>query len=162
MTPVRYAAALAALAAAALVARADPTTVLDTAANGRLFDTHFGRYGPRPTRVVVREAQGVRLRLPAEATGAKPTGLYSYFALAGDFEVSAGYEVIDVPPPTDGYGAGFGLAVETKGPDGDVTVRRGQWKGEGSGVQVVRGRPDAAGAMGYEATFFPTKAKKGR
>lgn len=155
-------AAFVAFVTSAAVASADPTTVLDTAANGRLFDTHFGRYGPRPTRVVTREAKGVRLKLPAEAKGAKPTGLYSYFALAGDFEVAAAYEVIDVPEPTAGYGAGFGLAVETKGPDGDVTVRRGQWKGEGSGVQVVRGRPDAAGVMGYEATFFPTKAKKGR
>jgi len=111
--------------------------------------------------VATRDKLGLRLRLWADPKGAKPTGLYSYFALSGDFEVSANYDVLDVPPPTDGYGTGFGLAFETKSEDGDVTVRRGQWKGEGSGVQIVRGKPDDAGQMQYEAKFFPTRAKRG-
>jgi hypothetical protein len=145
-----------------LAASNPATTVLDTGADVKLFDTFFGRFGTHPSSVVIRESNGIRLHLPAEPKGAKPTGLYSYFALAGDFEVSASYEAINLPPPTAGYGVGFGLAVETKGPDGDVTVRRGVWDKEGAGLQVVRGKPDAAGVMKYEAKFFPVPAKSGR
>jgi len=146
------------------VASADekPLDLLDCGANVKLFATHFGRHGMTSEKVVVREKQGVRLRVNGAIKGAKPSGLYSYFALAGDFEVRANYDVIDVPPPTDGYGAGFGFAFETKGPPGDVTVRRGQWKGEGSGVQIVRGQADASGDMKYDAKFSPTNAKKGQ
>ena len=141
---------------------AKPVTTLDISANPKLYSTHFGRFGPRATRVVIPERDGgIRLYLPADPKGAKQTGMYSYFALAGDFEVSANYAVIDVPMPTKGYGAGFGLAVDTGGPEGDVTVRRGQWIGEGDGVQVVRGQK-IDGEMKYETKFFPTTAKQGR
>lgn len=139
-----------------------PTTTLDISANPLLYKTHFGRFGPRSTKVVIVESNGgIRLYLPAESKGAKQAGMYSYFALAGDFEVSANYELINVPMPTKGYGAGFGLAVDTGGLEGDVSVRRGQWIGEGEGIQVIRGQ-NLDGEMSYETKFFPTKTKKGR
>jgi hypothetical protein len=138
-----------------------PTTAVDCTANPKLYETHFGRYGPRAAQVVTRDPRGLRLSLPADPKGAKQAGLYSYFALAGDFEVVADYEVLNVPPPAAGYGTGFGIAVEARGADGDVCVRRGAWKFEGEGIQLVRGTP-VDGEMKYETQFVATKAKTGR
>lgn len=139
-----------------------PVTTLEFSIHPNLYKTHFGRFGPNATKVVILERNGsVRLKLPGNPQGAKQAGMYSYFALAGDFEVSAIYEVISVPMPTTGYGAGFGLEVDTGGAEGSVAVRRGQWIGEGNGVQVIRSQK-IDGAVTYETKFFATTAKKGK
>ena len=40
----------------------------------------------------------MRVRLPA-AKGTAQTGVYSYFALAGDLEVTADYALVSLPAP---------------------------------------------------------------
>src|SRR5262245_36903256 len=107
----------------AMTARAgEPTDVVDCAADVRLFDSHFARYGYQPTRTIAKEPKGVRIRLPARAVNVVQTGLYSYFSLAGDFEVTADYELIDLPPPQGGYGVSCGIGVDTLGPGGMVAL----------------------------------------
>lgn len=137
---------------------------LDFAANQGLWKSHMGRYGRYPTRVVLPDPAGVRLRLPAENGGAKQTGLYSYFALSGDCEVSVDYEVLSIPPPKSGYGAGLGLVFDTKGPAGEVMVRRGTWveKEGGSGVQFATIVPQPGGEAKFESQFYPSSAKRGK
>ena len=73
---------------AAPAAAGEMTAALDVAARPKLLDTHFARYGPAALRTVGRCPGGVRLNLPAVTKNGGQTGLYSYFAAAGDFELS--------------------------------------------------------------------------
>ncbi|HKI37076.1 MAG TPA: hypothetical protein VKA46_34805 [Gemmataceae bacterium] len=149
--------------AVVLPARAggDPAE-LDCAANARLFDSHFGRYGYLPQRSIIREARGLRFWLPAQTKGVSQTGLYSYFVLAGDFEVSATYELLALPPPQGGYGVFLGIGAETEGPGGNVSLVRGHWPEQGSNYALICGRASAGGPLQYETTFFPTSSRSGR
>jgi hypothetical protein len=104
----------------------DPVTAVDCAANPRLLDSHFARYGYLPGRSIVRDNLGLRIWLPTATAGVGQTGLYSFFAMAGDFEFSATYQVLELPPPQGGYGASFGIVVDTQGRGGSVTLARGQ------------------------------------
>ncbi len=81
-------------------------------ANGKLLRSKFGIYGPRPARCLAFEPAGMRVSLAANMTGVSQTGIYSLFSLAGDCEVSCGYELISVPTPSGGYGSGVGMAFD--------------------------------------------------
>src|SRR5213076_1002866 len=66
-------------------------------------------------RAVTRaEPEGFRITL----AGDKPNpvgrvGLEMHTTLRGDFEITAGYELLRVEEPTDGYGVGFELFAHT-------------------------------------------------
>src|SRR5580700_3023856 len=125
MSCTRFAgAALAVLALLPALGAAEPQE-LDTTVSPKAYDTHFARYGYSPGKAIVREPRGFRFQLPAREKGVGQTGVYSYFALAGDFEVSATFELIDAMPPLSGYGVTCGIAVDTEGPDGGVVLSRG-------------------------------------
>ena len=60
--------------------------------NLSVLQTMFGTYGYRPAQSVLQEKDGLRLALPANIGGVTQTGVYSYFALAGDCEVTLTYD----------------------------------------------------------------------
>src|SRR4051812_5034130 len=95
--------------AAGLAGAAEMKAELDAAADPHLLDTRFGRYGPVTLKAITREGPALHFRLPATAKTAEQVGLYSYFAIAGDFEITATFEVLSLPPPKSGYGACFGF-----------------------------------------------------
>jgi hypothetical protein len=101
----------------------------------------FGSYGHRPRQSIFQEPSGFRFRLPEQ--GVPQTGLYSYFALAGDCEVTLSYELLNVPLPRGGYGSGVGLAFDLAG-DGRGVIQRLIRPGEGNGyvLQIVPGEHD--------------------
>jgi hypothetical protein len=139
---------------------------LDCAANPALLDNHFGRYGYKAA--IGRDGDTIHFRLPAQEKAVEQTGLYSLFALAGDFEFSAAYEWIDVPEPSGGYGVSCGIAVETAknvSGGGYVSVTRCRLRKEvANNYQVTHGVLKD-GAMKYEPgpqSPYPTLAKKGR
>jgi hypothetical protein len=133
---------------------------LDFAGDFRLFDTHFARYGPGAAKSLGRESLGARFRLPAAAKKDQ-VGWYSYFALAGDFEVAADYSWISVSSPTAGYGVTCGVAVDSQVTGESVSLARGHLMGKGGGYVVTVGRPGEGGTK-YETTHYPTQTKNGR
>jgi hypothetical protein len=149
---------------AASVGAADMAAELDCIVKPQLLDRYFARYGHVPTKTIVREQRIVRFRLPAVAKGVGQTGLYSYFALAGDFEVSAAFEVVAVPTPQKGYGASCGIGLDTDGPDGSVGLQWQNQKGRVPAFGVVRGIPLKERALldWNEVHYHPTKAKTGK
>ncbi len=123
---------------------------LDCAAKPQLLDNHFGRYGLESG--IVRDGDAIHFRLPAQEKAVPQTGLYSLFALAGEFEVSASYDWIDVPPPKEGYGVSCGIAVETlkNAPGGGyVSVARAHLPRKGAYFTVTHGKPNESG-MKYD------------
>ncbi|MFO0881486.1 MAG: hypothetical protein U0840_29655 [Gemmataceae bacterium] len=122
----------------------------------------FGRYGAGPGRGLLMERSGVRMRLAGAPKDSTQVGAYSHFSLAGDFEVSAAYEVLSLGKPSTGYGASFGFAVHTQGRAGSVMVCRSCGSDGVEAVGVTRELPKEGGGFDYEAQSFPTRAKKGR
>jgi hypothetical protein len=157
----RSVAVSALLCAAAAATAGGPVTELDCGANTRLLDSHFARYGYLPTRSIIRDNAGIRIWLPTATPGVGQTGLYSYFAVAGDFEFSANYELLDLPPPQGGYGASVAIVVDSQGPGGSVTLARGQAPQQSPGYLVTRGLPGDVGPT-YETNHYPSTAKAGR
>jgi hypothetical protein len=140
----------------------DTKMELNAARNARMLDTRFGRYGFLPTRSIVREQSGVRFQLPAQAKGVTETGLYSLFVMAGNFAVSANYELIRWPAPKGGQGMAVGIGIETGSARGDsISLVRGHWPKEGNAFVVVRGAPSTEGTR-YTANFYPTQSKRGQ
>jgi hypothetical protein len=144
------------------IAAADLPASVDCAADARLLDSLFARYGFQPPRTIFKDGPGIRLYLPAQTQTVQQTGLYSYFSVAGDFEVSANYELINVPPVKDGYEATCGIAADTQGPGGMVALVRGEIVGKGGNYVVTHGQPDNTGDIKYDSTFYPSTAKVGR
>jgi hypothetical protein len=170
MICIRLAVAIAVCLGICAVARAQEEekikTELDAAANPRLLDTLFSRYGFEPLKTIQRKNQWVQIRLPGEVEGEKPdqTGLYSYFALAGDFTFEVQYFWGQIPVPQGGYGMSCGIALDTNGPAGMLQLARNfSDKKKGSGYVVVQGKPDETGKMDYKAVgVFKTTAKNGK
>jgi hypothetical protein len=153
-------AALAVLAAAPAATADGPAAELKFGPNPRLFDTHFSYYAADPARSLMREARGVRFRLPSPAGGLGEAGWYSYFALAGDFEVLVTYELIAVPPPSGGFGATVGISLDTEGPAGSVALAVGCLPEQGRRCVVTRGLPADSG-LAYENTDYPASSDNG-
>jgi len=136
-------------------------SLLDCSADPRLFNTHFARYGYLQFRSIVVERSGVRIWLPSATPNIGQTGLYSFFALAGDFEYSVAYELLDVAQPQGGYGATCGIAIESEIEGHSVAIARGISPGNGSCYTVTRGQPGEEGVK-YDGKFCPSTAKTGR
>lgn len=146
------------LVGASFIAPALSAAEVDCSNDGRLLNTYFARYGYAPVRTIACEVTGVRLRLPAAANVGQ-TGLYSYFALAGDFEVSAAYELITLTPPQNGYGATCGIAADTADQT-TVSLARGHVPGQGSVYVATVGRL-VDNVVKYDSTYHATQAKTG-
>src|SRR5205807_2493745 len=137
---------------------------LDCEANVKLLDTHFAAFGHSPKQTITREAKGLRIRLPAVTKGVPQTGLYSYFSLVGDFEISMTYDLLAVPPPQKGYGVTCGLGLDAAESGETVNFMRGYQMGKFSGYVVSWGKKDETGKVNYEGNNkqFPSAAKSGR
>ena len=152
------------LMSAALSFASDPTmrAELNVAAHPRLLDTHFSRYGPIAARNVSRDAKGVRIRLPATGRLASQSGLYSYFALAGDFEVTIDYDLISLPKPESGYGSAVGISLDAENvEEGSLSFYRGIHPQQGPAYWVTRAKPGDNGTA-YETKFYPSTARNGK
>src|SRR5262245_10117665 len=134
---------------------------LDAVADNKILDARFARSGFEPLKSVSRDAHWVRFRMPANAT--EQTSLYSYFALAGDFEISVNYEQIAVAAPKKGYGASWGIATDVDaGKDSIIVSLARGFRSDGStGYLVTRGVHSEEGRMHFKTDVYPTTAKRG-
>ncbi len=139
----------------------DLKDVLDFAARPRLLDTHLTRFGPSSARTVVKDSGGARIRLTGDKKSVGQTGMYSYFSLAGDFEVSVTYNLVQLQSPQGGYGASVGVVLDAEGTVGAVTLARGYHPTDGQGYWLSRSVP-ANGETKYSRQFFPSTSKHGR
>ena len=138
---------------------------IDVGKSPRVYGSHFSRYGKTPAKVIRYENQFIRFVFPAggKLTEADPHGLYSYFSLAGDFEVSAEFEIRTLTAPETGYGVSIGIALETTTPFGNVQITRGFMgdKPPVAGYIFTQAIPHESDTK-YEVTMFPSTAKRGR
>jgi hypothetical protein len=90
------------------------------------------------------------------------TGIYSFFALAGDCEVVLGYELLAIAPPRSGMGSGLGLVLDAGEGIGVGAIRRVKRPAEGDGyvLQTVPGGP--GGDVKDEDRFVLARDKRGK
>jgi hypothetical protein len=126
------------------------------------YRTHFSLYGYAPQQCLSAGQGGLRFRLPGGVADTAQTGIYSFFALAGDCEVVLTYDLLDIKPPQTGYGSGLGLALDGGEGIGRGSIQRVVRPGGASGwvVQTSPGGPGSA--MREEERFVPAKERRGR
>ena len=131
-------------------------------------DAPAARFAFRPVRFpadtddLPRGPRACGFILPAPTQTVDQTGLYSYFSLAGDFEVSADYELLSMPKPQSGYGVTCGIAAGRRrgrrhGRLGPRRDGRQGWPATSSPAATVVDRETK-----YETTYYPSAAKAGR
>jgi hypothetical protein len=141
---------------------------LDSTTDPKLLSARFGRYGHNPMKTVATDAKGgVRFQLPAGTKGIHQTGLSSFFALAGDFEIVAGYEWTDVTPPADGYGVSCGVSVDLEvippiKQHRIVSLARAHMPDKRGEGYLVVWEVTTEGQPNWEHKLFPTKSRKGK
>lgn len=69
------------------------------------------RIGPNAEDVVKYEVEGLRIKVPAHGKQTKGWGVTGTFALAGDFEITATYDILNAEPPLTGHGVGVAISV---------------------------------------------------
>jgi hypothetical protein len=126
--------------------------------NPRIWQTRFGAYGYQ-NKSIIPEPDGIRFYLPARVEGITQTGVYSFFAMAGDCEATLTYQFIKVQPPKTGYGCGMGLAFDLPDGRGRGDIQRVNRVGDKSGYLL---HTEGIGLKETEDRFIPTTATWGR
>ena len=68
--------------------------------------------GDLPARYCTPDPAGLHLTIPAGDPAVSFCGLEAEFVVRGDFEITAGYEVLDLPEPEGGHGAGLKISIK--------------------------------------------------
>jgi len=76
----------------------------------------FELMGPAADLVSRPEEEGWRITLAADRPNTDVVGLALTTPIKGDFEITAGYEILQVDRPTSKFGAGFHIHIETQTP----------------------------------------------
>lgn len=81
---------------------------------GRPLPPGIVPFGPQADRFIKVEAEGLRITLPRDRDDFSPVGLSMPLALAGDFEITTAFEILQADEPAPGrltYGVGVLMSV---------------------------------------------------
>ena len=126
---------------------------------GKALRFQFGRY-PVSAKGVHIEPERVHFLLKPSEKNPGQVGLYSYFSITGDFEISASYEWTPVFVPKEGYGVSLGVAIDAD--SGTIAIARGNIPPTGSAYVVTQGKDVGSKREYRNDPVIPTKAKRGR
>jgi hypothetical protein len=74
------------------------------------FDSDFFKWtGPSPGKYARREAEGLRITLPAQNGPARPLGVTFRYPVHGDFELEASFEILQIARSKAVWGSGVTL-----------------------------------------------------
>ena len=108
---------------------------------------------------VKREADGLRITLPAGAGKKGAVGIAGRFPLRGDFEVTATYELIDGPEPA--RLASMILYADFTEPANLASIQRARRAGEGN-IYALHGLISRLGRTDRWERTFPTEGRTGK
>ncbi len=118
-------------------------------------------FGPDLNRVMAREPLGLHIRVAADREDFGPVGVSPKFHVSGDFEITAGFQVISADP---GYfGAGVNLRVMVGNPLRTAAdLARYHWVDEGDVFFTHVVRVESEKQRDHDSDLFPTTARFGR
>lgn len=76
--------------------------------------------GPAAAGALRAEPQGLRITLASKRPHLDPVGVHTRFAVRGDFEITAAYELLKADEPPKGFGSGARLFIQFDSPTKDV------------------------------------------
>jgi hypothetical protein len=121
----------------------------------------FELFGPNVENYVHAEKEGLRFTIPADRPQLDPVGVVLTAPIHGDFEITAGYEILQAPRPETGYGIGFELYVAALNPAEDaIAFCRSNRPVEGENFFCTR-MATGAGKRQYYVQSIPTQVRRG-
>jgi hypothetical protein len=145
-------------------ARADdaqPETMLDLS-RPRALQQMFGAYGPAHQRIVTRANGMSRFHFPPGRKDPSQLGLYSYFALAGDFAITVTYDLTLIPRSGQAGIWCVGVAVDEEDEGRSAEIQRtGNGSPEASGYLVTASPRDETDPTSGVREFFATNSRHG-
>ena len=127
-----------------------------------VWASRFGRYGNSSQNSISFGPGAVRLRVPANRNNASEVGLYSYFALAGDFEITATYELLSSSVSPRRLRGRVGLAVDAEQGAWHGSITRTYTPGEGLAYLLESTQAAPAGNDGSSRLSVAATGKEGR
>jgi Protein of unknown function (DUF1583) C domain len=122
----------------------------------QLFGINAGRHAQV-------DSHGLRIRLPAKREKSGPVGVSFNFEVGGDFEVTAGYQIIRADRPPSGPGAGVNLRVIIGSPMTEAAGLARYVRADDGDLYLASWQSAVAGSKPRRAAKkFPTQAKSGK
>jgi RNA polymerase sigma factor (sigma-70 family) len=120
-------------------------------------------FGVKAERVTRPEDRGLHINVPANPEQTVRIGVELPARFRGDFEITAGYEIVHVDHPKNGHGVGVCLIAELDSPVGEMhEILRSARVSEAHIYGCVRKTLDAAGKEKYQQQWVPTESKAGQ
>lgn len=126
------------------------------------MDPALGPFGPNSAEAMHSEAEGLRVSLSAGRGNGLPVGFVPRFKIAGDFEITVGYEILSSDEPYSGMGAGVKVWGKTSSKEfRAMTLAHVIRPQEGCGFVAIFARDGDEGRV-FETKSLTTDAKTGR
>ncbi len=128
---------------------------------GRALPAGFRLTGADAAVTAQPEDAGFRITVPANQEQRVRVGLEMFPIVEGDFEITAGYEILHADRPQSGEGVGFEFYIGTAPMVDGLGVLRLARLFEGD-VYMVSRSTNQDGKIQFKHTFKPTQATSGR
>jgi hypothetical protein len=130
---------------------------------GKPYDAGLFRpTGPGFATALQSDSQGLRIVLPPEHGKKPPVGLVFKTGVKGDFEITMVFEVVDVPEPKEGRGAGPTLYLTMVSPTQKAATTGWQLRPDGTSVFFAhRASTPVGGRREHHGIAAPTKCRSG-
>jgi RNA polymerase sigma factor (sigma-70 family) len=130
---------------------------------GKPLPPVFTRFGIDAATVINPEEEGLRVTLPLSRQRTDKAGVKLAHRLAGDFDVTAGFEIVQADRPTEGYGVGFSLFLDTAPSVGEgLGLERLNHVQEGDVLTSFHMTPGKSGKRDFHKRSYPSAMRSGR
>jgi hypothetical protein len=118
--------------------------------------------GRGAAELVQPEDAGLRVTIPAGHTPNDPIGVVIGPIVRGDFDISCGYEIIQIEKPTTGWGVGFELFVQTATPTQEAFALERMLRVNGDDIYYCSRNTSLSGKREFHVKQFPAAGTTGR
>jgi hypothetical protein len=112
------------------------------------------------------EETGLRVTIPsgrtATAAHRNPVGVVLGDTVAGDFDISCGYEILQIELPQKGWGVGFELFVQSDTPTGEAFALERMLRPDGADVYLCSRNTSLNGKREFHTKHVPAAGTNGR
>jgi len=130
--------------------------------NGQLDRRVLSLVGKQVHQFVALEKAGLRVRQSKPDQSLEPVGCQTRFAIRGNFEVTASFEILDAPKTRIGFGNGVTLRLVKTPPEANAATLAWFNHPERGEVFVADDERSVGGKREHKHEFLPASAKAGK
>ncbi len=121
--------------------------------------------GASPAAFCSMEDDGLHVRVTPQDANVGSRGISARFQVSGDFEIVAGFKIVNVPKPDKGFGAGMAISIRDEN-DEWATLQRVHHPERGHVIIAHRAIPEATanepGKFRHSVESMTCQAKEGQ